>query len=140
MRLRADSVQERDDWVARLAPGFFALEASAPTLADIEEPAHGRDSHVVKIQVPMDDLGTHPQRSPNHLAGYNRLRNTTFVILKDDNDYASFDELVQAIRLRGIAAAKGYFSTWGVGDVNLEGPASGEIALDLHCLMPPRPF
>ena len=50
MRLRADSVQERDDWVARLAPGFFAPEASAPTLADIEDPAHGRESHVVKIQ------------------------------------------------------------------------------------------
>ena len=49
------------------------------------------------------------------LAGYDRLRSRTFLILKDGNQ--AFDDLVQAIRTHGLnGGAKGYFTAWGASE------------------------
>ena len=67
------------------------------------------------------------------LAGYDRLRSRTFLILKDGNQ--AFEDLVQAIRTHGLnGGAKGYFTAWGASE------DGEELDIDVRCMAPAKMF
>ena len=90
------------------------------------------DTKLVKLQLPVGtDLK--PTSDPANIAGYDRLRSRTFLILRDGNP--DFDELVRVIRTHGLnGGAKGYFGAWGANE------DGSELDIDVRCMAPARPF
>ena len=90
------------------------------------------EARVVKLQLPLGaDMSV--SAAPTNVAGYDRLRSRTFLILKEGNQ--AFENLVQAIRTHGLnGGAKGYFTAWGASE-------DGEqLDIDVRCMAPAKMF
>ena len=90
------------------------------------------EARIVKLQLPLGaDMNV--VAAPTNVAGYDRLRSRTFMILKDGNQ--AFEDLVQAIRTHGLnGGAKGYFTAWGASE------DGEELDIDVRCMAPAKMF
>jgi tetratricopeptide (TPR) repeat protein len=108
------------------------LRRQAPHGSPREKRFELDEARVVKLQLPLD-LDMNVGAAPTNVAGYDRLRSRTFLILKDGNQ--AFEDIVHAIRTHGLnGGAKGYFTAWGASE------DGEELDIDVRCMAPAKPF
>ena len=108
------------------------LRRQAPHGSPREKRFELDEARIVKLQLPLGaDMNINA--APTNVAGYDRLRSRTFLILKDGNQ--AFEDLVQAIRTHGLnGGAKGYFTAWGASE------DGEELDIDVRCMAPAKMF